>query len=395
MAVSVAGPSTPASLPSYSATTTLCHPVRAAKCISCWLTPFAIERRAALELSLPKSLVAGAYKVVADVLATNTKVTYVAGISRFTEFCDRHNVEEVARMPASPMLLTAFVAEHAGKVSGSTIRTWLSGVRAWHIHHGARWEGESEWVKLARITRKKEETAHSRPPRAPVSLEHLQELRKHLNISNSFHAALWATALVSFFGCRQLGKMTITRPSDFNELHHVLASTQVIFNMDPIHGPVSASFHIPWTKSTKQEGASVVLTAHLDDLDLCPVRALMNHLTINKDAPTMMSLFAYQNTNSQWMHMIKDTFLTCVQAVWDKAGLQAVHGHSFRIGGAVALLLQGVPPETVVATGGWTSLAFLLYWRCMEQIIPLHTSRAYAEFSHFNSLRPSFEDFCI
>lgn len=38
-----------------------------------------------------------------------------------------------------------------------------------------------------------------------------------------------------------------------------------------------------------------------------------------------------------------------------------ISGHSFRIGGAVELLLAGVPPEVVAATGNWTSLAFLLY----------------------------------
>ena len=42
--------------------------------------------------------------------------------------------------------------------------------------------------------------------------------------------------------------------------------------------------------------------------------------------------------------------------VWLKAALAHVLGHSFRIGDAVELLLAGVPPEIVAATGGWTSL---------------------------------------
>ena len=54
-----------------------------------------------------------------------------------------------------------------------------------------------------------------------------------------------------------------------------------------------------------------------------------------------------------------------------------VHGHSFRIGGAVELLLAGVPPEVVAATGGWTSLAFLLYWRRLKEILPMSTAHAY------------------
>ena len=72
--------------------------------------------------------------------------------------------------------------------------------------------------------------------------------------------------------------------------------------------------------------------------------------------------------------------------------MEHIPGHSFRIGGAVELLLAGINPDIVVATGGWTSLAFLLYWRCMEEIIPLSTSRAYKK-SHLDHLISIFEDF--
>jgi len=46
------------------------------------------------------------------------------------------------------------------------------------------------------------------------------------------------------------------------------------------------------------------------------------------------------------------------------AMLSHVLGTVFLIGGTVELLLAGVPPEIIAATGGWTSFAFLLYWRC-------------------------------
>ncbi len=54
------------------------------------------------------------------------------------------------------------------------------------------------------------------------------------------------------------------------------------------------------------------------------------------------------------------------------------------------LLLAGVPPEIVAAIGGWTSLAFLLYWRRMEEILPMSTSRAYRK-SHIDDLAKIFE----
>jgi len=87
-------------------------------------------------------------------------------------------------------------------------------------------------------------------------------------------------------------------------------------------------------------------------------------------------------------------FLNLVSGIWKESSLDAVAGHSFRIGGVVMLLLAGVPPEVVAATGGWTSLAFLLYWCRLEEIIPLCTSNAYNR-TQISSLANILEQFRI
>ena len=71
-----------------------------------------------------------------------------------------------------------------------------------------------------------------------------------------------------------------------------------------------------------------------------------------------------------------------------------VLGHSFRIGGTLELLLAGVPPEVIAATGSWTSLAFLLYWHRMEEVLPMSTSKAYKKV-HIDDLAAIFEQFHI
>ena len=139
-------------------------------------------------------------------------------------------------------------------------------------------------------------------------------------------------------------------------------------------------------------GASVILTARNDAL--CPVTALQNHLTVNPCTDQPSSLFAYTTTSHQPKILLKHDFLNFCTHVWSSAMLAHVLGHSFRIGGAVELLLAGVPPEIVAATGGWTSLAFLLYWRRMEEILPMNTSKAYNK-SHIDSLAAIFEQFRI
>ena len=136
----------------------------------------------------------------------------------------------------------------------------------------------------------------------------------------------------------------------------------------------------------------MILTARDDQL--CPCAALRNHLNVNRDAPRTSSLFAYVTADGRWEHMTKNRFMNFCTEIWSKAALTHVLGHSFRIGGAVELLLAGVPPEIVAATGGWTSLAFLLYWRSMEEILPMSTSRAYQK-SHIDALAKIFEKFRV
>jgi hypothetical protein len=49
----------------------------------------------------------------------------------------------------------------------------------------------------------------------------------------------------------------------------------------------------------------------------------------------------------------------------------ALNGHGLRIGGTTHLLLHGVDPWIIIKQVRWTSTAFLLYWRNVEEILPL------------------------
>ena len=342
---------------------------------------------------LPPPLVESAMMAVRGALAPSTKSTYAAGPLRFTQFCDKWGISEEARMPADYALLCAFIGEYKGLQSGNTIRSWLAGLRSWHIMNHAPWHGDDSWVHLARTSANKEGAKHKLALRAPVSIEHLSCLRRALDLSTPFHAAVWAVALVTFFGCRRLGETTLSTAAAFDPKYHVLRSTKILFRVLR-DGARSASFDIPWTKSTKEVGATVILTARRDGDPLCPVAAFQNHLHVNSSVPASSTLFAYNSSSGQPKNLLKHEFLNFVTNIWSSAMLAHVLGHSFRIGGAVELLLAGVPPEIVAATGGWTSLAFLLYWRRMDEILPMSTSKAYNQ-AHLDRLTSILEEFRI
>ena len=159
----------------------------------------------------------------------------------------------------------------------------------------------------------------------------------------------------------------------FDPTLHVTRSMEIVrrTNRD---ASASASFHIPWTKTTKEEGTTLVLTARDDHL--CPLKALTFHFSMNPHIPNDAPLFSF-TSSSGYSFPTKTFFLAFCSSAWKARGLPAVNGHSFRIGGASELLTAGVSPEVVARQGGWTSLTFLLYWRRVEQILPMNIASAY------------------
>ncbi|KIY49109.1 hypothetical protein FISHEDRAFT_42092 [Fistulina hepatica ATCC 64428] len=375
--------------------------------IRLWSTPFSHDR--SNTSSLPRPLFDNARMLIFESFAPATRSTYAAGPLRFTQFCDQWQIPERDRMPASPTLLTAFVAEFAGSVSGRAINNWLSGIRAWHTLSDAPWPADHEWLHLSRKSAALSGRHLRRPRRAPVSLLHLRVLRQSLDTTTPLDACIWAVALTAFFGCRRLGELLPTSPGRYSPDTVVSrGSTCVIalclesplthrsFRENATLEGAFTSFvlHLPWTKTTRESGFDLIVTARPQDPSTCPLLAIRVHLTVNADLPASAPFFSFSSpsTPSGYHILTKSAFMARCTAIWSRHSLDHVLGHSFRIGGAVELLLAGVPPEVVAATGGWTSLAFLLYWRRMEDILPMSTSRAYSTTS-ISQLSHIFEAF--
>ena len=200
----------------------------AADCIFSWDTPFGARHQAELAKSLPGPLVESAMMAIRGGYAPNTKSTYAAGLLCFTQFCDKWDIAEEDRMPVKYPLLCTFIGEHKGLIAGGTVRSWMSGLRSWHIVHHAPWYGDDDWVKLARVSANKEGTSHKLALRSPISIEHLLVLRRVLNLSHPFHAAIWAAALAAFWGCHRLGEIIVTVATAFDLKYHVLHSTMYV-----------------------------------------------------------------------------------------------------------------------------------------------------------------------
>jgi hypothetical protein len=143
-------------------------------------------------------------------------------------------------------------------------------------------------------------------------------------------------------------------------------------------GVYCVSFWIPWTKTTRELGTVISFTGRYPfDSEVCPYQAFELHCKVNAAVPDSFSLFVYLDDKGTPQHMTKDSFLGLCFSIWEREAMKDVLGHSFCIGGAVYLLLAGVPPEMVAKIGGWTSLAFLIYWRGIDEIVAKGTITAY------------------
>ncbi|KAH7868142.1 uncharacterized protein C8R40DRAFT_995890, partial [Lentinula edodes] len=359
---------------SQIANNTLRPNVSSANRILAWTSPWSVEMKLRNLESIPLHILQQAEQITASGLTEQTKSNYAAGLLRWHQFCDRESIPETMRMPASEVLIAGFVGAHAGTVSGSTIRSWLSGIRAWHILNRAPWPSNSEFITLARRAANIKGSQHKRPLRNPITLQHLLVLHSALDFSVPFHCAIWAVALICFWGCRRLGELTIPSKSAFDPKFHVIRSG-ILSDFLLQSSRTRIKFHIPWTKSTKELGADVV--ASRQPTSLCPCKAFEQHWQMNAAVPEGSSLFSFIDKSGCSQHMTKSIFLKFVSDIWTRASMQHVLGHSFRIGGAVELLLAGVAPHVVAAIGGWTSLAFLIYWRRLEDIIISQVADAY------------------
>lgn len=86
-------------------------------------------------------------------------------------------------MPASPTLLSAFIADAIGTCTGECIRNWLNGLRLWHLFNHAEWHGKDSWVRSLQKTADKAGTPFKRPLRNPIGSLHLSYLRSNLNLT--------------------------------------------------------------------------------------------------------------------------------------------------------------------------------------------------------------------
>jgi hypothetical protein len=167
----------------------------------------ALEAHSRRAFAIPPDLQEKIDCAVASAWAPSTRRLYNSAIARFLTFCNSLGVPPPLRLPAAEDLLCAFTASSLGLRSSSSIRNDLSGIRAWHMFHGAPYKGGGRLSLVLRGLESHSPPSSKRPQRVPISTLMLHKLYEGLCLDDPFDAACLAAALIAFWGQSRLGEI--------------------------------------------------------------------------------------------------------------------------------------------------------------------------------------------
>jgi hypothetical protein len=289
-----------------------------------------------------------------------TLETYGTGLLLYHVWCDERNIPDEQRTPISTSLLSTFLADCAGAYSKSALKNAVAALHAWSLLHDVKWNINQRVITgLLKGSAALADDECARSPRLPVLLCHLELIAADIDRSLPFDIAWLACALTVFWGTARLGEFVIPTFNGFEPGVHITPK-DVHVREDP-NGLSLWELRVPRTK-TARDGEVVCFAPRPGPID--PEAALRSHLAVNQpsdDGP----LFAFRRSGSsdERSPMTRHYFLSRLKTACDRLQLGELHGHSFRIGSTLQLLLEGVSFETVKIKGRWKSEAFQTYLR--------------------------------
>ena len=297
--------------------------VPARECITTWLTPFRLDHMNSLAMFLPPHLILQARSLITKSIIPGTLENYATGLLRFTQFCDEHRIPEALRMPASEDILTLFVAaKGAHIVSATTIKHWLLGLELWHTVNGAPWLGGSALRRTLKASASLAPSSSSRPKHAPVTIDHIRSLRRHLDFTDPFEVTVFAIACVAFWAQACLGELIFD--GSFDPALH--ASRRDFTLSCSTSGCCYGKLWVPRTK-TKPLGDSLMFTE--SSCECSAVAALLTHLQTNSSIPSSAPIFAFETLNGSFSPMRHSWFLACCNEIWQCENHTRLLGHAF------------------------------------------------------------------
>ena len=289
-------------------------------------------------------------------MAPSTRRTYASAQSKFISFCWQLGQlhPSGSPCPTDEWTLCLFVTFLARTLQHSSIKVYLSGIRALHIDQGFP-DPLTDCLRLQRVVRGiKRCQGTSSSSRLPITDDLMLVIWRSLDVGRADHLMFWAACSLGYFGLLRASKFTVPNLSSFSSSLHLSVQDVAV---DSSSTPSSMRIRIKGSKTDPfRKGCFVHIG--LGRHPLCAVQAMMSYLASRGDTPGPLFLF----TNGQPLTRTGLTdWLRRIMAANQIPG--NFSSHSFRIGAATVAARNGVPDHLIQTMGRWSSNAYQLYIR--------------------------------
>ena len=283
-------------------------------------------------------------------LAASTRRAYKRFWDRFDHFC--HQNFEVDTLPATSVMVSHFITFlYIHNFVSSTISSHLSAIS--FVHKLGGYSDPCQDFTTQKVLLGCKKSVPSTDLRRPIMLKDLHRMVRACKSLFSLYEQYLVSAifLVAFHGFFRMGELISSNRKRFKKVIQL--------------GDVSCKSHSLqicqryYKTRRSQRSLSISITRKPKH---CPVKALKRYLDLRGSLSGPLFLL------SNGKPVTSCIFATYFRNVLDWVGLSPrfYKAHSFRIGACSEAILQGMPQESVMALGRWSSrAAFKRYIRIL------------------------------
>lgn len=308
-------------------------------------------------MALLHELVAEACVYQAGALAANTRRQYGYQVKWWAMFCIYTGIDF---QEPPEMAVCAYAALLARSVAATSVRQYVKGLKDFYLERGyTQFADPLRWRRLFKtfkgIDRAKKVGVNKKVPITPAML---LALREYLNLHDPAHVAIFALALVAFFGYFRKSNLAVGSASLWSD------GKCLRFGDIRVDSQVHAlAIKAPGSKTRQSSAAPVIWVKGLPGHPLCPVAAWTAHVAASGvPADDAVTAFSYRVLEQRVPMHHKDVD-SVAKVMARLAGIDesAAASHSFRRGGATWALQSGVAEVLVQRQGDWRSAAYKEY----------------------------------
>ncbi|EFP88161.1 uncharacterized protein PGTG_21907 [Puccinia graminis f. sp. tritici CRL 75-36-700-3] len=298
---------------------------------------------------------------------SSTLTSYNSAVTKFIQFQKSGGIISF-RLPITGKTLEEFciwagrnaVTSNAGKISASSLRKYIAGLKAWHVYHDVAFPtvNKTRIDLILKASSREDETLTKQPAKSPIMFWHMSYLWVNLVHGDDFDKALLDLAIVAFWGLARLAELTYATGGGVLDFVSSVLTTDVTLGADAVFGE-TATLTLRNTK-TGQPGRPQLVTLAEQKHVLCPVTAIRRRLSSAEGSRT--SLFGY-GSGERRRHLTRTQSVARLESVLASGGFTGLKGHSFRVGGASFRAAFGMSHADICLLGRWKSDCYKLYLR--------------------------------